>query len=321
MGRATAFGTRGLDAVGHDSWRKLARVGVTVVMASACLSALPRSAVAAGPSPATGPDREPAPVAAPILRPGDAGTSSPTPGPAASSAPDPATPVPAPTPTVYQVNLYQAAAVRWQDPDTTACTAASALGMLNTIFYSGSDPSMVWHPTTKFAAQESILAYERAHMTMSLTSPGSDPHGWRNALNYYGWGSINAGVYVDAAYSSFDSAAKAAIVALAQTRKPVGILAEYGRHAEFITGYKVTNADPATGSLDFTILGVYLTDPNRSGHRSDSWISYTAWRTGPFRVQFFPYEQADSPRRDKVDGRVAAWREWLGKWVIIAPVK
>ncbi len=32
----------------------------------------------------------------------------------------------------------------------------------------------------------SILAFERSHDTLRSTSAGSDAHGWRNALNYYG---------------------------------------------------------------------------------------------------------------------------------------
>lgn len=227
---------------------------------------------------------------------------------------------PASGPATYKMDIYDHRAVRWQQPDATACTAASALSMLNTIFYSGSDASIVWRPTTSFAKQESILAYERAHMTMGLDSPGSDPHGWRNALNYYGWGSANAGVYVDAAYGSFAGAAKAVVLALAETRKPVGVLAEYGGHAEFVTGYKVTGANPTTGSSDFTIVGVYLTDPFKSDGHRDTWITYARWQTGLLRVRFSAYEEIDSHHRDKIDGRVGE-KEWLNKWVIVKPVK
>jgi hypothetical protein len=264
--------------------------------------------------------KTPDPALAPILKPGSAGISSPAPVPVAVPDVDSSVPYTAPAPATYELDVYDPRAERWQEPDATACTATSTLSMLNTIFYSDSDPSLGWLPSTDFRMEESILAYERAHMTMSKLSAGSDPHGWRNALNYFGWGSINAGVYVDAAYGSFGAAAKAAVLALAQTRKPVGILAEYGRHAEFITGYKVTGADPATGSQDFTIIGVYFTDPHQvAGHR-DAWVSYARWQTGVWRVQFSPYEQVDSPRRDKIDGHVGM-NEWLGKWVIIEPVK
>jgi hypothetical protein len=217
-------------------------------------------------------------------------------------------------------DLYDSRAERWQNPDLKACTAASTLSMLNTIAYSGSASGFVWKPTTSYAMQESILAFERAHMTMLVKSAGTDPHGWRNALNYFGWGSVNAGVYRDASYSSFDAAAKAAVSALAMTRKPVGILALQGGHAQFITGYKVAGADPKTGSSNFTILGVYLTDPYRAAGHRDIWITYAQWHTGGIWVRFSPYRQTDSPYRDPIDGQIGK-SEWFGKWVIIAPVK
>jgi hypothetical protein len=308
----------------------IGRTGVAALMAGGLLCTFPSPGGAAASAPsamlnpfAPDPTAVLAGAAVTPLRPGPAGTSSPEPSPPAIPASTPlAAPVatPAARPATHTFDMYDRRAVRWQQPDNTACTAASTLSVLNTIFYARSDPSLVWHPSTSLATQESILTYERAHMTTSTLSAGSDPHGWRNALNYYGWGSINAGVYSDAAYGSFGDATKAAVLALAQTHKPVGILAEYGAHAEFITGYKVTGADPATGSLDFTIVGVYLTDPWRSDGHRDAWISYSRWQTGLLRVRFGPYEQVDSHRRDKLDGRVGE-KEWLNKWVIVKPVK
>ena len=188
----------------------------------------------------------------------------------------------------WTLDLFDPRAERWQDPDYTACTAASTLSMLNTVSYSASAgrsassanngaSRLVWKVTTSYARQESILAFERAHMTMLKKSKGTDAHGWRNALNYYGWGSIGAGVYVDAAYSSFEAAEKAAVAALAMYRKPVGILAAGGSHAEFITGYRVIGDDPSTGSNDFTVQGVYLTDPYSANRHRDTWITATQW--------------------------------------------
>ena len=220
----------------------------------------------------------------------------------------------------WTFDLFDPRADRWQDPDLTACTAASLQSMLNTIAYTGSDPTLVWQPNSSYAKQESILAYERAHMTMLKSSAGSDPHGWRNALNYFGWGSVKAGVYVDAAYKSFDAAAKAVVKAIATTARPVGILAEYGRHAEFVTGYKVRGADPSTGSSDFTVIGVYLTDPHQAAGHRDTWVTYSRWKTGEWRIRFTEFGQVDSPGRDPLDHHVAR-REWLGKWVIVAPVR
>ena len=192
--------------------------------------------------------------------------------------------------------------------------------MLNTIGYSVPAQSLVWQPTTSFDTQEAILAYERQHMTMLTSSAGTDPHGWRNALNYFGWGSMTAGVYRDSSYTSFDAASKAAVTALAKFHKPVGILALAGGHAQVITGYQVTGDDPATGSTNFTIVGVDVTDPWQSAGHRDSWVTLADWQTGGTWVRFSPYLETDSPYVDPIDGNVG-YDEWYGKWVIIDPVK
>jgi hypothetical protein len=219
----------------------------------------------------------------------------------------------------WTLDLYDARADRWQNPDFTACTAASTESMLNTISYAGSTSGFVWQPNTSYSTQEAILAFERQHMTMLTSSAGTDPHGWRNALNYYGWGSIDAGVYRDSAYSSFDAAAKAAVSALAAYHKPVGILARGGHHGQVITGYQVTGADPSTGSSDFSIVGVDLTDPLESVGYRDTWITLADWRSGGSWIQFSRYLEHDSPYQDPIDGQVGN-DEWYGKWVIIDPV-
>jgi hypothetical protein len=223
-------------------------------------------------------------------------------------------------PATWTFDLYDPRADRWQDPDTTACTAASTESMLNTITYAGSASGFVWQPTTTYDTQESILAFERAHMTMLTSSAGTDPHGWRNALNYYGWGSIDAGVYRDSSYSSFDAATKAAVSALATHHKPVGILARSGTHGQVITGYQVTGADPSTGSSNFTIVGVDLTDPLRSSGHRDTWITIADWSSGATWIRFSQYLETDSPYADPIDGQIGK-SEWYGKWVIIDPVK
>jgi hypothetical protein len=224
------------------------------------------------------------------------------------------------SPKIWKFDLYDSRAERYQDPDKTACTAASALSMLNTIYYDGSSQAMKWQPTTSVIVEKLILGYERSNMTMLARSAGSDPHGWRNALNYFGWGSARAGVYADSAYSSLDAAARATVSAIARYGKPVGILAFAGGHAQFVTGYRVSGDDPRSGSTHFTVLGIYLTDPLRSkGHR-DTWISYADWARGGTWVRFSPYLQSDSPYRDPIDGKIGT-REWYGKWVIVNPVR
>jgi hypothetical protein len=156
-------------------------------------------------------------------------------------------------------------------------------------------------------------------MTMLTTSAGTDPHGWRNALNYYGWGSLTAAVYRDSSYTSFDTAAKAVVSALARYHKPVGILSHAGHHSQYVVGYMVTGDDPSTGSTNFTIVGVDLTDPLQSAGYRDTWVYVTDWRSGPYGIQFAPYLETDSPYQDPVDGQIGT-TEWYGKWVVIDPV-
>ena len=96
----------------------------------------------------------------------------------------------------------------------------------------------------------SILAFERANDTLRSASHGSDPHGWRNALNAYGWGQDAMTdparrVYDDREYRTFGGAVRAAVKSIARYSMPVGILGWAGGHAQVMTGYVVTGADPA----------------------------------------------------------------------------
>jgi hypothetical protein len=206
--------------------------GSSATPASAGSSAMPGvPAARARTTPAPTPRATVAPkaVATATRRPTPTPTPTPTRAPTATPAP---TAAPTPAAQVWTLDIYSSRAVRWQDPDGAACTATVAQSMLNTIYYAGSSASLAWRPSVLFSKQEEILAYERTNMTMLLTSAGSDPHGMRNALNYYGWGSTTAGMYRDASYSSLDAAAKATVSALARLRKPVGILARSGTHAQ-----------------------------------------------------------------------------------------
>jgi hypothetical protein len=235
-----------------------------------------------------------------------------------------------PTPATYYYNVFVSGAIRYQNPDLTACTAAMTQSMLNTIYYNSAkplsaitavqaaQPSLAWTPTLTYKSQSYILRYERSHMTMSPVTPGSDVHGWRNALNFYGWGSIDAGVYADLSYKTFDEAAKATVHEIAMTNEPVGILSEFGSHAAMATGYSVTGADPRTGSLDFKVNGVYLTDPLRERRVTNHYFSYQEWKFGPPLVRFWPFEQVDSVIKDPIDGQVGV-HEWWRKFVIVAP--
>ena len=235
-----------------------------------------------------------------------------------------------PTP-IWSVNYYHGSVVRDQDPDYSACTAAATMSMLNLIALStdGEQPlsrssslpqlSLIWQVDTSYDTQERILEYERENMTMVLSAPGTDPHGWRNALNYFGYGSMRAGVYADAAYTTFDDAAAAAVRSLALTGKPVGILGWFGGHAQYITGYRVQGEDPRV-SDKYTILGVYLTDPLQGDYMANTFVTYSTWKDGPLYLRFSPYYQNESPYRDPVDGHTG-YSEWWGNFVIIDAVK
>ena len=160
--------------------------------------------------------------------------------------------------TTHSRNLFVAKGFVYQDPYYTACTAAAVMHMLNTIAYRGTGGyGFRWKPYTvkkssnpdQLRDMTSILAFERRNDTLRSSTSGSDAHGWRNALNYYGWGSsamTNASIrpYEDRAYSTYRSAMKAAVRAIARLGMPVGVLAWAGGHAQVITGYVVTGADP-----------------------------------------------------------------------------
>ncbi|HEY5629275.1 MAG TPA: hypothetical protein VIR16_07165, partial [Candidatus Limnocylindrales bacterium] len=121
--------------------------------------------------------------------------------------------------------------------------------MLNFIALTGSGgPNFLWKPTTSSATRDALLLFERRHDTLANTSRGTDPHGWRNALNYYGWGAAavqsSGMVYKDVRYSTYSDAIHAAVRQLVLTRKPVGILGWAGHHAQMLTGYYGLRGNP-----------------------------------------------------------------------------
>ncbi len=232
-------------------------------------------------------------------------------------------------PQTWTMNLYRGDAVRWQNPDWRACTAAATMSMLNLIAYSTEETMPVmagyapatnlhWTVDTSFGRQEDILTFERDHMTTGRWADGTDPHGWRNALNWYGWGSLRAGVYQDRSIATFEDAAWRVVADLARTRKPVGILAWSGSHAQFVTGYVATGADPRV-SDNFRVDAVYVTDPWEPDGIRNELVPYATWRNGPLDVRFAPYWQKDYTGRDPIDGQVGHV-EWRGKYVIEEPL-
>ena len=112
---------------------------------------------------------------------------------------------------------------------------------------------------------------------------------------------------------------KDAVRQLIRTRKPVGILAWGGPHAQFITGYDGLSGNPfakdGTGRYTnaFTIVAVHLTDPLKSYGFVDARITYRepCGSTNP-RLRFVPYNETDSPYDDPYTaGSVRARNEWL----------
>ena len=229
----------------------------------------------------------------------------------------------------YTYNVYNASSVRWQNPDLTACVASSTQMMLNMATYWNDytpfpgqpkpQKPQGWKPDTSYTRQEQVLAYARKNTTQVLTDGGADAHGWRNALNYYGWGHNSTLIFKDLTYGTFDDAARATVSAIAIYRKPVGILALAGQHAQIVTGYKVFGYDPRSGSTKFTIQGVYVTDPLKSDGYRNAYIPIDTWRSGGKHIRFVTYKMTNSPFVDPIDGQQGN-AEWDGKWVIVAPV-
>jgi hypothetical protein len=269
------------------------------------------SSVPATPTPA--PTETPTPTLEP--------TPTPTPTPTGTTTPEQT-----PTPRMYSKNLYDGALVRYQNPDMTACAATSTEMMLNIISEKGTPGTgFEWKPTASYGTEEKILIWERAHDTLIETHPGTDPNGWRNGLNEFGWGSIysnpNEMVYEDETFDSYALAIKATVIAIARYNKPVGIEGWAGGHAQFITGYEVQGEDPAVSS-DFTVKYIYLTDPLAKDGLRNARISNTSFKSGSLKYRFRAYKFTDSPYDDPyTSGTRASYREWYDKWVIIAPVR
>jgi hypothetical protein len=239
--------------------------------------------------------------------------------------------------TTWQYNTYHASGYLTQDPYYTACTAAATQMMLNFTAQSGAGgKGFVWKVSTAKSRtgdprdMTSIFAYARANDTLSSAGRGSDPHGWRNALNFFGWGSTalsaSRRIYDDRTYRSFDDAVRAAVVAIARYHKPVGMLAWAGGHAQVITGYRVTGGNPAQSS-SFSVTDVYLSDPLASDGIVNRLVSVRNLRSGSLLLRLRPYSQTDSPYDDPL---TSGWirssvrygpSEWFGRYVLIVPVR
>jgi hypothetical protein len=314
-------------------------VSISVATPGAILAASPEPdptdvpAVEGSPAPSI--DESPTPTV--DLSPDPSAEPSPTTVPEPTPSPVPA-PAPAPAPALtpgspIRLNLYRSAGFRYQNPNYSACTATSVMDMLNFVSLGGQGGlDFRWSRSLSTTKRNAILRWERAHHTMRGGS-GTDMHGWRNALNYYGWGTgaLRAGsrVYDDFAFTSYGSAMKAAVRAMISTRKPVAMAAWAGRHAVMITGYYALSGDPfamddAGKYLDtFTVGGYYLSDPLAQAGRRNARISDARLRASTnANLRFRPYRETDSPYDDRY---TPGWRtsrsEWYGKWVLILPLR
>ena len=293
------------------------------------------------PTPTASPIADPTPTPTPAATP-DA-TPTPTPDPTASPAPTPTpdpkpTPAPDPTPTPVPVapaalDLYVTSGFRYQDPNYVACTSTSAMNMLNFILAAGSGgPDFRWMRAVSGSTRDSMLRWERNHDTLPLGT-GSDPHGWRNALNYYGWGSAaltgEGRVYDDVAFGSYSAAIHAAVRAIVATHKPVGVLGWAGHHSQVITGYYGLVGDPfatnSTGAFTdaFTIGGLYFSDALSSDRMHHIRVSYRGLQyTTNYRLRFRQFMQTDSTRDDPY---TLGWRrsrdEWYRRFVVVLPLR
>ena len=231
------------------------------------------------------------------------------------------------------MNLFVASQFRYQDPNWAACTATAARTMLNLIAVrsTGGD-GFKWRPTTSGTVRDEILRWARGHDTL-VGGYGYDPHGWRNALNYYGWGAdrLRAGsrIYDDFSFASYDGAMKAAVRALAATGKPVGMLGWRGRHAQVVTGYYGLVGNPfakdATGRYRnaFSVRGFYITDPLRASSIVNRPTAYATLRyTMNYRLRFQRYYEKDSRYDDPyTPGHRLSRDEWYGRFVLVLPVR
>jgi hypothetical protein len=304
-------------------------VALPGVVAAADPAASPDSAAAATASPQPTPTPDPTPSPEPTPAPDPTPAADPTPAPQPTPAPEPTGPPVAPV----SLDLFSYSGFRYQDPNYAACTATSVRSMLNFVAERATGgPGFIWRRTNAGSVRDSILAWERRHDTMT-GGHGSDPHGWRNALNYYGWGPLALGagarVYDDVSFASFDGAMKAAVRALVATGKPVGLLGWRGAHAQMITGYYGLVGDPFARDLAgrytnaFSVAGFYLTDPLRASKSVNRSRSYASLRvTMNYRLRFQRFYETDS-RLDDIytPGFRIAKSEWYKRFVLILPIR
>jgi hypothetical protein len=207
------------------------------------------------------------------------------------------------------------------------------MGMLNIISaHASGGPGFRWARSRSGARRDAMLRWERSHDTMR-GGTGTDPHGWRNALNYYGWGPaalIGASrVYDDVSYPTYAAAIKAAVRAIIVTNKPAGMMGWRGHHAQIITGYYGLVGDPfakdAIGRFTnaFTVGGLYISDVLSSDRMRHLKVSYYGLQhTTNYRLRFRAFMETDSALDDPyTPGWLRSRFEWYRRYVVILPLR
>jgi hypothetical protein len=232
------------------------------------------------------------------------------------------------------MNLFVWSGFRYQDPNAYACTSTSALDMLNFIgLHKTGGDGFIWKKNLSGSMRDYMLRWARVHDTLP-GGHGSDPHGWRNLLNFFGWGAsaVWAGpnrVYDDRAYGTFEGAMTDTIRALVKTRKPVGLLGRGGAHALMVTGYYGLTGDPfakdTAGNYTnrITLGGFYVTDPLSSSKMTSKAVTWHTLKfSGDYRIRFKPYYETDSTLDDPYTPGVKRSRdEWYKRFVVILPMR
>jgi hypothetical protein len=192
------------------------------------------AALAALPSPSA--TATPTARATPVVtaRPTPAPTPEPTPSPRPTSSPDLKP---------YAINLANAAdfvpqyTFEW-------CVGASIM-MARSIITDSRNESK----------ESQRRLWERARdLTIGSPYGGANPAGWTAALN-----ELDLGNYRLVSLPTFDAAVDRAALALAETKRPVGLVMWAGRHAWVMTGFKAT-ADPRKHD-DARVTRVRVMDP------------------------------------------------------------
>jgi hypothetical protein len=196
----------------------------------------PPSAAALAVSPSPG--ATPAPTATP--RPTVGATPTPTPAPTATPGPKPTA---SPKSKPYAINLASTADFV---PQYTFdwCVGASIM-MARSIITDSRIESR--------SSQRRLWELAR-DLTIGSPYGGANPAGWTAALN-----ELDLGAYRLVSLPTFDAAVDRAALALAETKRPVGLVMWAGRHAWVMTGFKAT-ADPRKHD-DARVTRVRVMDP------------------------------------------------------------